>query len=61
MENELHQEFHLTYFDAECGRVRTEIFDAAAEAEYFAGRCITDEHGWVTIDALAVQQDQLAA
>jgi hypothetical protein len=59
MEN--NQEFHVTYFDADCGRIRTEVFETVAAAELFASRSITGEDSWVVIDAVAVQQEQLAA
>ncbi|MFC9334855.1 MULTISPECIES: hypothetical protein [Arthrobacter] len=59
MEN--NQEFHVTYFDADCGRIRSEVFDTVAAAERFASRNITGEDSWAIIDAVAVQQEQLAA
>jgi hypothetical protein len=59
MEN--NQEFHVTYFDADCGRIRTEVFDTMAAAEGFASRSITGEDSWAIVDAVAVQQEQLAA
>ena len=58
---EINQEFHVTYFDADCGRIRTEVFDTLAAAERFASRSITGEDGWAVVDAVAVQQEQLAA
>jgi hypothetical protein len=58
---EMNQEFHVTYFEADCGRVRTEVFDTAADAERFASRCLSGEHDWATVDAVAVQQAQAAA
>jgi hypothetical protein len=58
---EINQEFHVTYFDADCGRIRSEVFDTVAAAERFASRSITGEDSWVVIDAVAVQQEQLAA
>ncbi|MFE4837650.1 hypothetical protein ACFRAU_23575 [Arthrobacter sp. NPDC056691] len=58
---EINQEFHVTYFDADCGRVRTEVFDTAAAAERFASHSITGEDGWATVDAVPVRQEQLAA
>ena len=58
---EINQEFHVTYFDADCGRIRTEAFDTIAEAERFASRNTTGEDSWAIIDAVAVQQEQLAA
>ncbi|MDQ1057087.1 hypothetical protein QFZ23_000988 [Arthrobacter globiformis] len=58
---EINQEFHVTYFDADCGRIRIEVFDTVAAAERFASRSITGEDGWAVVDAVAVQQEQLAA
>ena len=58
---EINQEFHVTYFDADCGRIRTEAFDTLAEAERFASRSITCEDSWAIVDAVAVQLEQLAA
>jgi hypothetical protein len=58
---EINQEFHVTYFDADCGRIRSEVFDTLAAAERFASRSITGEDSWAVIDAVAVQQEQLAA
>jgi hypothetical protein len=58
---EINQEFHVTYFDADCGRIRSEVFDTLAAAERFASRSITGEDTWAVIDAVAVQQEQLAA
>ena len=58
---EINQEFHVTYFDAECGRIRTEVFDTLAAAERFASRNITGEDSWAVVDAVAVQREQLAA
>jgi hypothetical protein len=58
---EINQEFHVTYFNAGCGRIRTEVFDTAAAAERFASRSITGEDSWAIIDAVEVQQEQLAA
>lgn len=58
---EINQEFHVTYFDADCGRIRAEAFDTLAEAERFASRSITGEDSWAVVDAVAVQQEQLAA
>jgi hypothetical protein len=58
---EMNQEFHVTYFEADCGRIRTEVFDTATDAERFASRCLSGEHDWAVVDAVAVRQDQLAA
>jgi 3-methyladenine DNA glycosylase AlkD len=58
---ETNQEFHVTYFDADCGRIRTEVFDTVAAAERFASRSITGEDSWAVVDAVAVQQAKIAA
>lgn len=58
---EINQEFHVTYFDADCARIRTEVFDTLAAAERFASRSITGEDSWAVVDAVAVQQDKRAA
>jgi hypothetical protein len=58
---EINQEFHVTYFDADCGRIRTEVFDTVAAAESFASRSIIGEDSWAIVDAVEVQQEQLAA
>jgi hypothetical protein len=54
-------EFHVTYFDTDCGRIRTEVFETAAEAERFASRNIRDENGWAVVDAVQARRSQLAA
>lgn len=61
MENQHAQEFHVTYFDADCGRTRSEAFDTLAEAERFAGRNCRDQDGWAVIDAVPVEQGRVAA
>ncbi|ALV40881.1 MULTISPECIES: hypothetical protein [Pseudarthrobacter] len=61
MENQLAQEFHVTYFDADCGRIRSEIFDSLREAERFASRNCGTEESWAVIDAVAVGQARIAA
>jgi hypothetical protein len=58
---EMNQEFHVTYFEAECGRVRTEVFDTVADADRFASRRVSGEHDWAIVDVVAVRQDQVAA
>lgn len=58
---EINQEFHVTYFDADCGRIRTEVFDTVAAAERFASRSITGADSWAVVDAVTVQQGKLAA
>ncbi|MBT2533237.1 hypothetical protein J7E83_14125 [Arthrobacter sp. ISL-48] len=61
MENQPVQEFHVTYFDADCGRIRAESFDTMAEAQRFASRNCRGEDGWALIDAVAVEQARIAA
>ena len=61
MENQLVQEFHVTYFDADCGRIRAETFDTKEAAERFANRACTGEDAWAVIDAVAVEHVQIAA
>jgi hypothetical protein len=61
MENQLVQEFHVTYFDADCGRARAEVFDTLAEAERFASRYCHGEDSWAVVDAVPVQQVRIAA
>jgi hypothetical protein len=61
MENQPVQEFHVTYFDADCGRIRAETFDTLEEAERFASRSCSGEESWAVIDAVAVQQARIAA
>ncbi|MBT2595158.1 hypothetical protein [Arthrobacter sp. ISL-72] len=55
------QEFHVTYFDSDCGLIRTETFDTLPEAERFASRNVSDEQGWAVIDAVPAEASQLAA
>jgi 3-methyladenine DNA glycosylase AlkD len=61
METQLVQEFHVTYFDADCGRIRAETFDTLEEAERFASRNCTGEDSWAVVDAVAMEQVRLAA
>lgn len=61
MENQRAQEFHVTYFDADCGRARSEAFDTLAEAERFASRNCRDHDGWAVIDTVTTQQGRVAA
>lgn len=56
-----HREFHVTYFDTECGLIRSEVFDTLAEAERFASRNVSDEQGWAVVDAMPARQGRLAA
>jgi len=55
------QEFHVTYYDSDCGRARTEVFDDVAAAERFAGRVVRDEDDWAVIDPIALQEGRIAA
>lgn len=57
----MNQEFHVTYFDADCGRARTEVFETVADAERFATRSVCGEDGWAVVDAVETRQDRLAA
>lgn len=59
MEKQLVQEFHVTYFDADCGRARAEVFDTLAEAERFASRHCAGEDSWAVVDAVAVAVEQI--
>jgi hypothetical protein len=61
MENHPVQEFHVTYFDADCGRSRAEIFDTLAEAQRFANRHCSGEDSWAVVDVVTVEQIQIAA
>lgn len=61
MENQAVQEFHVTYFDADCGRARSEVFDTLEEAERFAGRHCHGEDSWAVVDAVTVEHVQIAA
>jgi len=61
MENQPVQEFHVTYFDADCGRSRAEIFDTLAEAQRFANRHCSGEDSWAVIDAVTVDHIKIAA
>lgn len=61
METQTVQEFHVTYFDADCGRTRAEVFDTLAGARRFADRNSTGEDGWAVVDAVTVEQVRLAA
>jgi hypothetical protein len=56
-----HREFHVTYFDTECGLIRSEVFDTLAEAERFASRNVSDELGWALVDAFPARKGWLAA
>ncbi|MCP9001616.1 hypothetical protein NFC73_18060 [Pseudarthrobacter sp. RMG13] len=61
MENQLAQEFHVTYFDADCGRISSESFDSLRDAERFASRNCGTEESWAVIDAVAIEQARIAA
>lgn len=53
--------FEVTYWDADCGRVRTEVFDEEAAAERFASRKAADEDGWAVVDPVVLRQGRAAA
>jgi hypothetical protein len=55
------QEFHVTYYDSDCGRARTEVFDDVAAAERFASRVVRDEDDWAVIDPIPLQEGRIAA
>ncbi len=57
----MNHEFHVTYFEADCGRIRTEIFDTSAEADRFISRRLACEDDWAIVDAVAVREEQVAA
>ncbi|MGM9474456.1 hypothetical protein ACS5PJ_20980 [Pseudarthrobacter sp. YS3] len=61
MENRTAQEYHVTYFDAECSRIRSESFDSREDAERFASRNCTGEESWALIDEVIVEQARIAA
>ncbi|BCW53327.1 hypothetical protein OUO20_00310 [Arthrobacter sp. FX8] len=61
MENQAVQEFHVTYFDADCGRARSEYFDTLEEAERFASRHCHGEDSWAVVDAVTVEHVRIAA
>ncbi|MET4590850.1 hypothetical protein [Arthrobacter sp. 754] len=61
MENQTAQEYHVTYFDAECGRIRSESFESRQDAERFAGRNCIGEESWALIDEVTVEQTRIAA
>ncbi len=58
---ETNQYFEVTYLDNDCGRIRTEAFDDAADAERFASRRVQDDDGWAIIDAVPLLQRREAA
>lgn len=58
---EKQQEFHVTYFDPDCGRIRAESFDSKEEAERFASRNCSGEDSWAIVDAVADEQARIAA
>jgi hypothetical protein len=55
------QEFHVTYYDSDCGHARTEVFDDVAAAERFASRVVRDEDDWAVVDAVQLQEGRIAA
>ncbi|MGY4543185.1 hypothetical protein ACVWY0_003113 [Arthrobacter sp. UYNi723] len=61
MENQPAQEFLVTYFDADCGRISSERFGSLKDAERFASRNCGTEESWAVIDAVAIEQARIAA
>jgi hypothetical protein len=61
MENQLAQEFHVTYFDADCGRILSDTFDSLNEAERFASSKCVGEESWAVVDAVPVEEARIAA
>jgi hypothetical protein len=61
MENTLAYEFHVTYFDADGGRIRNESFDSRMQAERFASRQCAGEQSWAVIDEIVPEQARIAA
>ncbi|MGX9902233.1 hypothetical protein ACW0JT_24845 [Arthrobacter sp. SA17] len=55
------QEFHVTFYNSQHGRVSIEIFDNAASAQRFADRMICDEDDWAIVDPVPRQQNRIAA
>ena len=53
--------WEVTYLDTDCGRVRTEAFDDAADAERFASRRLLGEDGWAIVDAIRPLEGRAAA
>lgn len=53
--------FEVTYWDADCGRVRTEVFDDLAAAGRFACRHAAAEDGWAVVDPVPLRRGRAAA
>ncbi|MEC5180811.1 hypothetical protein [Arthrobacter sp. CG_A4] len=53
--------FEVTYLDTDCGRIRTESFGDAEDAERFASRRIVAADGWAIIDAVPLREEREAA
>jgi hypothetical protein len=59
--NNAAHEYHVTYFDADCGRIRHESFDSLADAERFASRQCAGEESWAVIDEVTAEPVRIAA
>ncbi|UKA63588.1 hypothetical protein [Arthrobacter sp. FW306-04-A] len=51
-------EFHVSYLDADSGRIGHEEFSDRAAAERFANAQINDEESWAVVDVVALQPAQ---
>ncbi|MEZ2389474.1 hypothetical protein AB6813_07975 [bacterium RCC_150] len=51
-------EFHVSYFEAESGRVRLEVFFEQAAAERFANAQLTDQDSWAVVDVVTIEGEQ---
>lgn len=61
MENQPAQEYHVTYFDPDCGRILSDTFESLNDAERLASRHCVGEESWAVIDAVSVGQARIAA
>ncbi|WAH99012.1 hypothetical protein [Arthrobacter sp. MMS18-M83] len=48
-------EFHVSYLDADSGRIEHEEFSDRAAAERFANAQLNDEESWAVVDVVALQ------
>lgn len=53
-----HIEFHVSYLDADSGRIGHEGFSDRAAAERFANAQLNDEESWAVVDVVALQPAQ---
>lgn len=53
--------YEVTYWDADCGRARTEVFDDERAAERFASRNAFSEDGWAVVDPVVLRRGRAAA